>query len=205
MVKQVDYDKYIEMIQSNKFDNVINSLRTDIADYIVNVLKMKDKTDTYFDLNIEKSINNSNLASFSFATISTDNFSKPHQKVLTVNKQFLVNCGLLGRKDVLIDTIKHELVHFYVAQTISPKDAADGEFAFEMALKKYDAPSSNATPEEKRFTRVVSAPTYSTLYATDIGEVIPVPFIGPKSLYNIAIGDKHYKYLEARKVIIEME
>lgn len=44
MVKQVDYDKYIEMIQGNKFDNVINSLRTDIADYIVNVLKMKDKT-----------------------------------------------------------------------------------------------------------------------------------------------------------------
>lgn len=117
MVKQVDYDKYIEMIQSNKFDNdnVINSLRTDIADYIINVLKMKDKTDSYFDLNIEKSINNSNLASFSFTTISTDNFSKPHQKVLTVNKQFLVNCGLLGRKDVLIDTIKHELVHFYVA------------------------------------------------------------------------------------------
>lgn len=54
MVKQVDYDKYIEMIQSNKFDNVINSLRTDIADYIVNVLKMKDKTDSYFTLNIEK-------------------------------------------------------------------------------------------------------------------------------------------------------
>lgn len=78
MVKQVDYDKYIEMIQSNKFDNVINSLRTDIANYIVNVLKMKDKTDSYFTLNIEKSINNSNLASFSFATISTDNFSKPH-------------------------------------------------------------------------------------------------------------------------------
>lgn len=37
MIKHVDYDKYIEMIQSNKFDNVINSLRTDIAQVILSM------------------------------------------------------------------------------------------------------------------------------------------------------------------------
>lgn len=203
-MKVIDYDKYIDMIHSTKYDNILNELKSDVVDYIMNVLKMTDRTPDYFQMTLDKTINSPALASFSFSITNKDNYSTPHEKLLTVNKQFLVNCGILGRKDILLDTIKHELVHFYVSQTVSPKDAMDGEFAFEMALKKYGAPSSCATPKEKRFTNTVDVPLCKTYYATDVGDVVVILNIGAKSLNNVTLNGKFYKYMEAQKITVEI-
>lgn len=203
MKKLIDYDKYITMVNGFKLDTLINEFRPDIANFIVHTMKM-DKLDSYFELEVSKKMNDSIQAAFSIYHDGDGNVLKSGKK-LTVNKQFMIDCGLLGKRDTILGVIKHELVHFYVVTKFGYEAARDGAFIFEQKLKEFGAPSSSATPEHLRYTGVTVSPMVYTIYKSTDGEIVQLPLVHTKTLYNVVIDGVHYKHLEAKKILITDE
>lgn len=203
MKKLIDYDKYITMVQGFKLDTLINEFRPDIANFIVHTMKM-DKLDSYFTLEVSKEFNNSVQASFSFYHDNSGNVLKTGKK-LTVNKQLLVDCGLLGKRDIVLGVIKHELVHFYVITKFGYEAAADGAFIFEQKLKEFGAPSSQATPEHLRYTDVSISPNVFTVYKSTDGKIVELPGVCAKTMYNVMINNVPYRHLEAKKILVSID
>ena len=203
MKKSIDCDKYFTMVNGFKLDTLINEFRPDIANFIVHTMKM-DKLDSYFELEVSKKMNDSIRAAFSIYHDGDGNVLKSGKK-LTVNKQFMIDCGLLGKRDTILGVIKHELVHFYVVTKFGYEAARDGAFIFEQKLKEFGAPSSSATPEHLRYTDVTVSPMVYTIYKSTEGEIVQLPLVCTKTLYNVVIDNVHYKHLEAKKILITDE
>lgn len=66
---------------------------------------------------------------------------------INIQTKFAVSCIIIDKIDVLLDVLRHELVHYALFAKGIPN--SDGGFEFESKLKELGVGSSNATPSSK--------------------------------------------------------
>lgn len=73
---------------------------------------------------------------------------------ITISKKFVIGAILMGEMESVLDTLRHELVHY--ALFVSGKDFSDGEYDFEKTLSDLNIGSSGATTKSKVISKRVS-------------------------------------------------
>lgn len=121
-----------------------------------NIQKMFEKEAVYFlrnnfDLNLDIPIEiNARL------TRTHGYFSHTQKKALKISmsKKFISSAVLMGEIDAVIDTLRHELVHYALFKL--GKKYSDGDYEFENKLKELNIGASGMTNSSKVVTRKAS-------------------------------------------------